>query len=117
MLLPNSTNSKPLFGLIYKLLCCEQGKSAYLYYVKTTNVYCEKSDLFIVKESDEYAIVPTIQLPDYHTIEVERVIPPIHLHLIFEISNLKNLVRQTGIFVYFELDFYCLCSMQKSCLK
>ena len=39
--------------------------------------------------------------------------PPIHLHLIFEISSLKNLVQQTGFFVYFRLDFYCLCSLQK----
>jgi hypothetical protein len=38
--------------------------------------------------------------------------PPIHLHLIFEISSLKNQVRRTGFFVYFELDFYCLCSLK-----
>ena len=31
--------------------------------------------------------------------------PPIHLHLIFEISSSKNLVRITGFFVYFQLDF------------
>ena len=43
--------------------------------------------------------------------------PPIHLRLIFEISNLKNLVRQTRFFVYFQLDFYCLCSLQKSSSK
>ena len=30
---------------------------------------------------------------------------PIHLHLIFEISSSKNLVRRTGFFVYFKLDF------------
>ena len=43
--------------------------------------------------------------------------PSIYLHLIFEISSLKNQVRRTGFFVYFELDFYCLCSLQKSSLK
>ena len=32
-------------------------------------------------------------------------------------SSLKNPVRQTGFLVYFELDFYCLCSLQKSILK
>ena len=32
-------------------------------------------------------------------------------------SSLKNQVRQTGFLVYFELDFYCLCSLQKSILK
>ena len=40
-----------------------------------------------------------------------------HLHLIFEISSLKNQVRGAGFFVYLELDFYCLCSLQKSSLK
>ena len=43
--------------------------------------------------------------------------PPIHLHLIFEISSLKNQVGRTGFFVYFNLDFYSLCSLQKSSLK
>ena len=42
---------------------------------------------------------------------------PIHLHLIFEISSLKNQVQWTWFFVYFELDFYCLYSLQKSSLK
>ena len=49
---------------------------------------------------------------DYHFLS-----PPIHLYLIFEISSLKNPVRRTGFFVYFELDFYCLCSLQKSSSK
>ena len=38
---------------------------------------------------------------------------PIHLYLIFEKSTWKNQVQQTGFLVYFELDFYCLCSLQK----
>ena len=42
---------------------------------------------------------------------------PIHLHLIFEKSSWKNQVQQTGFLVYFELDFYCLCSLQKSISK
>ena len=46
---------------------------------------------------------------DYHCLS-----PPIHLYLLCEISSLKNPVRRTGVFVYFELDFYCLCSLQKS---
>ena len=29
----------------------------------------------------------------------------VHLHSDFEISSLKNLVQQTGLFVYFKLDF------------
>ena len=44
-------------------------------------------------------------------------IRPIHLYLIFEKSSLKNQIRQTGFLVYFELDFYCLCSLQKSISK
>ena len=37
----------------------------------------------------------------------------IHLHLIFEISSLKIQVQiQQGFFVDFELDFYCLFSLQ-----
>ena len=46
-----------------------------------------------------------------------RALPTIHLHLIFEISSLKNQVGEPGFFVYFELDFYCLCSLQKSSSK
>ena len=43
---------------------------------------------------------------------VFRVIPFVDLHLIFEISSL-----QTWFFVYFKLDFYCLCSLQNSSSK
>ena len=43
--------------------------------------------------------------------------PPVDLYLIFEKSTWRNQVRQTGFLVYFELDFYCLCSLQKSILK
>jgi hypothetical protein len=37
--------------------------------------------------------------------------------LIFEISSLKNPAPGTGFFVYFELIFYCLGSLQKSSSK
>jgi drug/metabolite transporter (DMT)-like permease len=40
--------------------------------------------------------------------------PPVDLYLISEKSIWKNQVRQTGFLVYFELDFYCPCSLQKS---
>ena len=46
-----------------------------------------------------------------------RNFPPVDLYLIFEKSSLKNQVLQTRFLVYFELDFYCLCSLQKSILK
>ena len=40
-------------------------------------------------------------------------VPPIvDLHLIK-----KNQVQQTGFLVYFDLDLYCLCSLQKSSSK
>ena len=42
---------------------------------------------------------------------------PIHLYLIFEKSSLKNQVWWNGFLAYFELDFYCLCSLQKSISK
>ena len=46
-----------------------------------------------------------------------RHFPPVDLYLIFEKSSLKNQVLQTGFLVYFELDFYCLCSLKKSSSK
>ena len=42
---------------------------------------------------------------------------PVDLYLIFEKLSLKNEVWQTGLLVYFELNFYCLCSQQISSLK
>ena len=44
-------------------------------------------------------------------------LPPVDLYLISEKSIWKNQVQQTGFLVYFELNFYCLCSLQKSILK
>ena len=43
--------------------------------------------------------------------------PPVDLYLISEKSIWKNKVRRTGFLVYFKLDFYCLCSLQKSISK
>ena len=37
--------------------------------------------------------------------------------MISEKSIWKNQVRRTGFLIHFELDFYCLCSLQKSILK
>ena len=39
------------------------------------------------------------------------------LYLISEKSIWKNHVQRTGFLVYFELDFYFLCSLQKSISK
>ena len=35
----------------------------------------------------------------------------------FKKSSLKNQAQQTGFLVYFKLDFYCLCGLQKSSSK
>ena len=43
--------------------------------------------------------------------------PPVDLYLISEKSIWKNQVQRTDFLVYFELDFYCLCSLQKSISK
>ena len=45
------------------------------------------------------------------------ILPPVDLYLISENSIRKNQVRWTGFLVYFELDFYCLYSLQKSISK
>ena len=39
---------------------------------------------------------------------------PVDLYLIAEKSIRKNQVQQTAFLVYFKLDLYCLCSLQKS---
>ena len=41
----------------------------------------------------------------------------IDLYLISEKSIWKNQVGEAGFLVYFKLDFYCLCSLQKSIPK
>ena len=42
---------------------------------------------------------------------------PVDLYLISEKSIWKNQVGQTGFLFYFELDFYCFCSLQNSILS
>ena len=42
---------------------------------------------------------------------------PVTIPLSFCSWFLKNQVRRTGFLVYFKLDFYCLCSLQKSISK
>ena len=50
-------------------------------------------------------------------IQPEMDLPPVDLYLISEKSIWKNQVGQTDFLVYFKLDFYCLCGLQKSILK
>ena len=68
-MLPESTNAKPSFGKIVKLLC-DNRNQGHLCYKLVSSVYCNDSDLYLVKEYEQYAIIPIIQLADYHTIEV-----------------------------------------------
>ena len=43
---------------------------------------------------------------------------PVDLYLISEKNSIwKNQVWRTGFLVYFDLNFYCLCSLQKSISK
>ena len=53
----------------------------------------------------------------HRKVESDYHIPNVDLYLISEKSIWKNQVRQTGFLVYFKLDFYCLCSLQKSISK
>ena len=48
VLLPESTNSLPVFARIVKVLCCEE--FCHLYYQKTLNSYCSRTDLFMIDE-------------------------------------------------------------------
>ena len=57
--------------------------------------------------------------------KIRAYIPPVYLHLILEISSVtwfffnfklekKSSLKQTRFFAEFELEIYCLCSLQKS---
>ena len=56
-------------------------------------------------------------LKGFHIIHHWQTIPPVDLYLISEKSIWKNQVWRNGFLVYFEHDFYCLCSLQKSISK
>ena len=43
---------------------------------------------------------------DKRTANTQQVKPPIHLHLIFEISSLKNLVLRTGFYLVLRTGFF-----------
>ena len=64
VLLPESTNSSPVFGKIHKTLCCEE--YCYLYYKQTTNSYCSATDLFMITELNSFAVIRSDHLADYH---------------------------------------------------
>ena len=110
MLLPSSTNDKPEFGKIHKLLVSDQGKDAYLYYQKCSNHYCHDTDLFIVNDCEQFGIISTIKLPDYHPIEVERLISQAKKLLVFHSKLLSDMrtvvpffVSNLGIIYFFKL--------------
>lgn len=67
VLLPNSSNISPSFGKIKKLLCSKE--SAYLMYQKTSNIFCSKTDLFMVAEKNVLDIIPVHHLADYHPLQ------------------------------------------------
>ena len=55
----------------------------------------------------------TYQMQIENHFAARHIYCPIHLYLIFEKSSWKTQVWQTGFLIYFKLDFYCLCSLQK----
>ena len=67
ILLPDSTNSSPSFAKICNLLCSDE--TCYLYYQKTTALYCKHTDLFFITEIDQFDVIQPIQLPSFHVIE------------------------------------------------
>ena len=71
VLLPQSSNEQPVFAKITKVLCCE--KFCHLYYKDTTNEYCSKSDLFMIKEKNTFGIIKTDHLADYHVLHGYKV--------------------------------------------
>ena len=75
IVLPSSTNAAPKFGKIQKLLSCT--KFAYFMYKKTQNVYCPKSDLYIITEDKDCDLVPQHKLPCYYPLNAYDVGQPI----------------------------------------
>ena len=67
VILPQSTNSHPLFGKISMLLCCEE--FCYLMCQRTSASYCSDTDLYIVKELQDFDIFPAHHLADFHPLE------------------------------------------------
>ena len=56
-------------------------------------------------------------LKGFHRIHHWQTIPPVDLYLISEKSIWKNQVWRTRFLICITLNFYCLCSLQKSILK
>ena len=72
----------------------------------------------IISATDPVTILTIFQVSTFQILTTSVLhSPPVDLYLISEKSIWKNQVRQTGFLVYFKLDFYCLCSLQKSISK
>ena len=110
-----------VFGLFYCVMCRNNKLSAIWNRERSTSANIWKSLPLIRAATALAPCVPTtvIWYWKFH-LEIfweNHVIPPVDLYLISEDSIWKNQVRQTGFLVYYELDFYCLCSLQKSISK
>ena len=84
------------------------------------NKYTQRSysqDVTILIKSFSMCNGRWIVLYKYVNIWICLLTPPVHLFLVFEISSLKNQVSWTRFLVYFKLDFYCRCCLQKSSSK
>ena len=71
VILPESSNTLPVFGKIFKLLSCE--KFGYLIVQKTSSKFCQNTDLYYLTETQEFKMVPCMQLPSFHTLEAYLV--------------------------------------------
>ena len=73
----------------------------------------ENSVLFL-GSNPQPGIDNRLNLTFFSKVTIWKALHPVDLFLISEKSIWKNQVWWTGFFVYFKLDFYCLCSLQKS---
>ena len=82
VLLPETTNTYPSFGKIMKLLYSEN-EFAFLKYQKTSNSYCSATDLYFITLKEDYGIICTKHIADFHplglfTINVENLLSKIY---------------------------------------
>ena len=82
-------------------------------FLKNTNFFCLKS--IGPWNSSRFLSKKQLTSPEKITLllKFKTIEPKIYLCLIFEKSSWKNQVWQTGLLVYFKLDFYCLWSLKK----
>ena len=71
VILPQSKNEILLLGKITKLLC--NTNYGYLLCQNMSTEYCQKSDLFFLKDTDQFEVVPLHWLSDPRPLQVEKL--------------------------------------------